>query len=142
MKWAYIVVAHVRRSFHQSTIAGQDILSIKPEVFIEGEPGDVTCTYNNQFTTFEIYGSISDTQTITTCRVQLSSCIISSTGIDYTQYYNISKTNNSVTIHINTVNRTRDSGVWRCKVFVSTDNQSEENITIDVKANIQTIQLI
>ncbi|ESO98021.1 hypothetical protein LOTGIDRAFT_174458 [Lottia gigantea] len=119
----------------------QDLLSIKPEVFIEGEPGDVTCTYNNQYTTFEIYGSIGDTQTITTCRVQLSSCIISSTGINYTQYYNISKTNNSVTIHIYNVNKTRDSGVWRCKVFVSAYNQSEETLTIDVKVPVSSVEI-
>ncbi|ESO94654.1 hypothetical protein LOTGIDRAFT_176711, partial [Lottia gigantea] len=126
--------------------SGQVIINTEPNELVDGESGSVTCSYNNAYTI-----SVSrsgDDSNIASCFVFIreQDCNILNPGpsnnyTDYRRFYTASKTTTSLTIHIDTVSKQRDDGIWRCRVGELPSESFQTNKTINVKGNSMLLEL-
>ncbi|XP_050417571.1 uncharacterized protein LOC126830997 isoform X2 [Patella vulgata] len=92
-----------------------------PDPLIDGGSANVTCT------TSEIAIITKDGVQVTLCNVSTAYCNItpdsntSTTKYNYNRYYTVSKTSDSVTVHIANVSKDRDNGTWKCETLAGED---------------------
>ncbi|ESO83584.1 hypothetical protein LOTGIDRAFT_176223, partial [Lottia gigantea] len=126
--------------------SGQVIINTEPNELVDGESGSVTCYYNNAYTiTLSRSG---DDSNIANCfvTIQEQDCNILNPGCennytDYREFYTASKTTTSVTIHIDTVSKQRDDGIWRCRVDELPSESFQINKTINVKVPVKGVEI-